>query len=222
MFPSKACAFTCTWKTYLLLKRQFKNNTWMKRICQNTTPISGSFADYRKKWSYSRMIDLHWALKHIALKIHLTSLIKVDFQSSLQIPFHIFRHWIADVKKKHQSHYTRLLKKVVTLFNRSGSKRAEPHKFTINTSKVNLSPHEFIHCILLRSPRRSSKPPPMLLIWWWICFYPARPENTEENQPITNLKPRTFANAMVTSKKVEDFTRRLLFCSNLYDASGMI
>jgi len=33
MFPSQACAFTCTLKTYLLLKRQFKNNTWMKGIC---------------------------------------------------------------------------------------------------------------------------------------------------------------------------------------------
>ena len=29
-------------------------------------------------------------------------------------------------RKKHQSHQTRLLKKVMTLFNRSGSKRAEP------------------------------------------------------------------------------------------------
>jgi len=62
----------------------------------------------------------------------------------------------------------------------------------------------------------------MLLIWRWIRFYPARPENTEENQPITNLKQRTFANTMVTSKKVRDFTRGFLFCSNLYDASGMI
>jgi len=47
-------------------------------------------------------------------------------------------------------------------------------------------------------------------------------QNTEENKPINNLKPRTFANTMVTSKKVKDFTTRLLFCSNLYDASGMI
>jgi len=38
------------------------------RICQDTTPILGSFADYRKKRSYNRMIDLHWASKHIALK----------------------------------------------------------------------------------------------------------------------------------------------------------
>jgi len=43
----------------------------------------------------------------------------------------------------------------------------------------------------------------MLLIWRWICFYPARPENTEENQPITNLKPRAFANTTITSKKLK-------------------
>jgi len=40
----------------------------MKGICQDTTPILGSLADYRKKRSYNRMIDFHWALKHIALK----------------------------------------------------------------------------------------------------------------------------------------------------------
>jgi len=40
----------------------------MKGICQDTTPISGSFAGYRKKRSHNRMIDLHWALKHISLK----------------------------------------------------------------------------------------------------------------------------------------------------------
>jgi len=63
----------------------------------------------------------------------------------------------------------------------------------------------------------------MLLTWRWICFYPTRPENTEENQPITYLKPRTFANTTVTSKKVKDLTRRLLFCSNIqYDTRGMI
>jgi len=104
------------------------------------------------------------------------------------MPFHIFRHWIADVQK-HQSHKTRLLKKVVTLFNRSGSKWAAPPKFTINTSSQALVypwSHFSIQFILLRSPRRSSKPSPMLLIWRWICFYPPRSENTEENQPITN------------------------------------
>jgi len=40
----------------------------MKGICQDTTPISGSFADYRKKRSYNRMIDLHWASNRITLK----------------------------------------------------------------------------------------------------------------------------------------------------------
>jgi len=68
MFPSQACAFTCTRKTYLLLKQQFKNNTWTIGICQDTIPILGSFTDYSKKRSYNRMTDLHWALKHIALK----------------------------------------------------------------------------------------------------------------------------------------------------------
>jgi len=62
----------------------------------------------------------------------------------------------------------------------------------------------------------------MLLIWQWIYFYPAKSENTEENQPTTNLKPRTFANTTVTNKKVKDFAIRLPFCSNLYDVSGMI
>jgi len=63
MFLIQACVFTCTLKAYLLLKRQFKNNTWMKSVCQDTTLILGSFADYRKKRSYNRMIDLHWAFK---------------------------------------------------------------------------------------------------------------------------------------------------------------
>ena len=35
-----------------------------------------------------------------------------------------------------------------------------------------------------------------------ICFYPTKPENADENQPIANLKPRTFANTTVTGKKV--------------------
>ena len=82
MFPSQTCAFKCTLKTYLLLKRQFKNNTWMKGICQDTTPILGSFVYYCKKRSYNRMIALHWAFKHIALNTF-NALIKVDFHSSL-------------------------------------------------------------------------------------------------------------------------------------------
>ena len=71
--------------------------------------------------------------------------------------------------------------------------------------------HFSIHFMLLRRPRRSSKPSPMLLVWQWIGVHPARPENTEESHPITNLKPRPFANTTVTSNKVKDFTRKLLF-----------
>jgi len=79
----------------------------------------------------------------------------------------------------------------------------------LNPALVSPWSHFSIHCMLLRSRRRSSKSPPMLLIWRWICFYPARAENTEENQPITNLKPRTFANTTVTSKKSWSFHQKI-------------
>jgi len=38
-FPNEACAATCTWKNFLLLKRQFKNKTWTNGICYDITPI---------------------------------------------------------------------------------------------------------------------------------------------------------------------------------------
>jgi len=41
---------------------------------------------YREKRSHNRMIDSRWALKQ-ALKIHLTPLIKVKFQSSVYYRF---------------------------------------------------------------------------------------------------------------------------------------
>jgi len=53
----------------------------MKGICQGT--ILGSFVDYRKKRSYNRVIDFTLDLKAFSPKIHLTSLMKVDFQSCL-------------------------------------------------------------------------------------------------------------------------------------------
>jgi len=40
----------------------------MKGICQDITPVLGSFVDCCKKRSHNRMIDSLWALKHIALK----------------------------------------------------------------------------------------------------------------------------------------------------------
>ena len=49
MFPSQACAFTCKWKTYLLLKPQSKNNTWMKGICQDIILGSGVFKGRRTR-----------------------------------------------------------------------------------------------------------------------------------------------------------------------------
>jgi len=40
----------------------------MKGIRQDTTPTLGSCAGYRKKLSHYHIRDLHWVLKHIALK----------------------------------------------------------------------------------------------------------------------------------------------------------
>jgi len=39
----------------------------MKGICQDITPILGSSDGYYEKRPHNRMIDSHWALKHIAL-----------------------------------------------------------------------------------------------------------------------------------------------------------
>jgi len=162
-FPGEAYAFTCTWKTYLLLKRQLKNNTWMKGIFQDTTPILGSFPGYLEKQSHNRMIDSCWASSILPWNTFNATYKGIFSIKSLK-PFHIFRHWIADMKKKSSIPLDQVIKKVVTPFNRSGSKRAEPPKFTINTSKVKLwSSHESffisIHCILLRSPRTSYNHP---------------------------------------------------------------
>jgi len=61
----------------------------------------------------------------------------------------------------------------------------------------------------------------MLLIWRWICFYPARPENTEENQPITNVnhEPSPTPRSPVEKSKIH---QKIAFFAQIYDASGMI
>jgi len=55
----------------------------------------------------------------------------------------------------------------------------------------------------ITKPQKKLKVLPMLLIWRWICVYSAKPENTDENQPITTVKPRAFANTKVTSKELK-------------------
>jgi len=47
-FPNEACAVTCAWKTYLLLKRHFKNKIRMNGICYDITLILGSSDGYRE------------------------------------------------------------------------------------------------------------------------------------------------------------------------------
>jgi len=60
-FSDEACAAACTWKTHLLLKRQFKNKTRLKGICHDITPISGNSAGHREKRSDNCTIDSQWA-----------------------------------------------------------------------------------------------------------------------------------------------------------------
>jgi len=47
------------------------NDNWKKQtkgISYDIDPVSGSSAGSREKRSHNRMIDSHWAWKHIALK----------------------------------------------------------------------------------------------------------------------------------------------------------
>jgi len=164
-FPGEACAFTCTWKTYLLLKRQFKNNMWMKGICQDTTPILGSFGSYRNKRSHDKVT---LGLNAYFPKMHL-------------MPIHIFWHWIADVKKKATIPLDQVIQKSCDTSQQKW-KQADwapqiHNQYLQSQALVSLWSHFSIHCILLRSPRRSA----MLLIWQWICFHPTRPENITES-----------------------------------------
>jgi len=100
-----------------------------------------------------------------------------------------------------------------TVFNRSGSKRANPLKITINTSKSSSCPpiKSFSNSLFsITKTQTNLNPPPMLLIWRWI-FYPARPECEGNNHPITNLKPRISANTTVTSKTFKGFQQKIAF-----------
>jgi len=71
----------------------------MKAFARTLTPILDSSAGYREKPSHNRMIDSHWVLKTYCPKIHHATY-KGRFSISCLIPFHIFRHRIADVPKK--------------------------------------------------------------------------------------------------------------------------
>ena len=56
-----------------------------------------------KKRSHNRVICSHWAWKHVALNtVNATNVSKISIKRLIQ--FHVFKHWTADVKKKHQSH----------------------------------------------------------------------------------------------------------------------
>jgi len=107
-FPDKACAVTVhvhgkhiyCWSDIAGTKKMNERHLlWI-------SPVLGSSAVYRAKRSHNRGIVSHFALKADCLKLHLTSLIKVEFQSCVfqlsrnfnPVPLHMFVHWTADVK----------------------------------------------------------------------------------------------------------------------------
>ena len=63
------CIYMKNLKNLFIAEATFRNKTWKKGICQDTTPILGSSPSYRETRSHiNRMIDSHWALKLIAIK----------------------------------------------------------------------------------------------------------------------------------------------------------
>jgi len=112
------------------------------------------------------------------------------------------------VKKKSSIPLDQVIKKVMTFFNRSGSNRglSPPNPLSIPPKSSSSLPMKsfFNSLYTITKPQKKLKATPMLLILRWICLCRVRPENTEENQPITNLNPRTFANTTDTGKNVKD------------------
>jgi len=85
--PDKACAIRLHAGLHgkdLLLKRQFKNRTWTKGMCYDITYSHFRYLFWLSwKTISNRTIDSHMGLKAYCQKIHLTPLIKVEFQSSV-------------------------------------------------------------------------------------------------------------------------------------------
>jgi len=130
----------------------------MKGICQDTTPILSSYAGYREKRSHNRMIDSHWALKHIDLNTF-NATYEGRFSTKCLMPFHIFRHWIADVKKKTSITLDQAMKKRCDIVQRKWKQAGwapQIHNQYLQSQAL-ISPwtHFTIHCILLRAPEEA-------------------------------------------------------------------
>jgi len=139
--------------------------------------------------------------------------------------FHFFRHWIADVKNEYinptRPGYKKKLWPGSIKAEASGLSPKNSHSIPPKSSSTLPMKSFFNSLYSITKPPKKLKVLPMLLIWRWICVYLAKPENTDENQPITTLKPRAFANTTVTSKELS-FHQKIAFSSNLCDVSGMI
>ena len=75
---------------------------WMKSVCQDTTPILGIFAGYRKKQSHNHMIESHWALSILPKnKFNATNKGEIFNQVLITVlRFSELDYWF---EKKHQS-----------------------------------------------------------------------------------------------------------------------
>jgi len=62
------------------------------------TPILGISAGYCEKLYHNRLIDSHWTWKYIAQRTF-TATNKGRISIKFLLPFHVFRHLTADVKK---------------------------------------------------------------------------------------------------------------------------
>jgi len=149
---------------------------------------------------------------------------KIEFQS-IVIPFHIFRPLSADLRKKASIILVQVMKRKLWHFStdmRVGGLNPPNLQWIPPNSSSNLRDRiifEFI--VFYHEPPSKLKSTPDI-VDLVMDLIQSKPANTDENQPITNLKPRISANTTVTSKNVKICSRWLHFCSKVCDVSGMI
>ena len=106
---------------------------------------------------------------------------------------------------------------------KSKGRRDETLKFEVNTSKLKfLFPNKGISIFFLyceSSQNKLKATPNAVDLAMYLLMH--RAANAGVNQPATNLKPRISAITNVNSENVKICTRRLLFCSNVCDVSGL-
>ena len=120
------------------------------------------------------------------------------------IPYHILRHWTADVKKKKLNptnpDYETSYDAVHLKWEQAGWV-PEIHNQYLQTQTLHdpRKRHFTIYCILPQSPPSKLKTTPMPLAWRWITSIQANKRSWESAYYLS--KPQISANTTVTSKK---------------------